>query len=505
MRERQYASYASYLAAASLALALILFALQRRPGPLTVALAVLALLSGLVWLYLDWDRVLASLRGRQAKYGSSSVLLTLSFLGIVVLANVVSNRYYHRFDTTAGQRFSLSPQTLKVLADTKEPIEVYGFFAANDTRKSEFEDLFTEYLHRCRQLHYQSVDPDVQPALAKQLGASGTGVVIFVRGNQKQKIYTYQEQDITSAILRVDRNDQPKVYFVTGHQERDSQGTQPGDYSLIAKAMQDEGYQVAPLNLASGQAMPTDARVIILASPRQALTSDEEKRLTDYVNGGGRLLLLSDPGEPAPLPGLLAKYGVTWDDDVAIDPDASLMGNVSYPLVNRYGSSPITQDMQGLTTFFPVARSLEIAQQLPQNVTVQALVQTGPNSWGEKDLTKSPPTYDPSTDIKGPLTLMVTIEDSTAKARIAAIGDSDFASDQTFQTFQGSGNGDLFLNTVSWLAAEEELITIRPKQPAQATVLMTPEQGRAVQLFTVVLMPLSVALAGAAVWWRRRS
>jgi hypothetical protein len=181
------------------------------------------------------------------------------------------------------------------------------------------------------------------------------------------------------------------------------------------------------------------------------------------------------------------------------------MGNVSYPLVNRYGSSPITQDMQGLTTFFPVARSLEIAQQLPQNVTVQALVQTGPNSWGEKDLTKSPPTYDPSTDIKGPLTLMVTIEDSTAKARIAAIGDSDFASDQTFQTFQGSGNGDLFLNTVSWLAAEEELITIRPKQPAQATVLMTPEQGRAVQLFTVVLMPLSVALAGAAVWWRRRS
>jgi len=498
--------FASYLAAASFGVALLLFAIRRRYElPVIVALDV-AIVSAAAWAMLDWERLRGWLRGRQARYGSASVLLSVSFIGIVVIVNVLSNRFYARYDATAERRYSLSQQTLQVLSGIKEPIKVYSFFAPDDSRRAEFEHFFEEYRHRSPRLDYEAVDPDLQPALARELEVNAPGAIVFVRGERKQLIYGVQEQDITGAIIRVMRDAEPKVYFVVGHQERDPESFEAQGYSTIAQAMKDEGYQVATLNLSAGQALPEDAAVVIVAGPRQALTTDEESRLSSYIDKGGRLLLLSDPALPPPLVASLAQCGLGWGDDIIIDPTQSLMGDIATPLTNRYPFAPVTREMQGLTTFFPYARSVSLVEEGESPLaTTQPLVTSGPDSWGETDLQNASPTFDATADIKGPLNICVASEVAETGARLLVCGDSEFASNDIFAKVQGSGNGDLFLNSVNWLAEEEELISIRPKPPAARTVMMTPEQGRLVQLVTAVLMPLSVVAAGGIVWWRRRS
>ncbi|MHB0876411.1 MAG: GldG family protein [Anaerolineae bacterium] len=503
---RQLAGYAGYVAIVAGALALVLYAVRASLDPVVLIAAALAVVAVVAWVVLDWERVRQSLSGRQVKYGSSSVLLTLSFIGIICLGNVVSNRFYRRIDTTVGGRYSLSPQTVQVLASVTDTVEVYSFFDPEDTRKANFENLLEEYRHRQPLLTYTVVDIDAQPALARQLEVTTAGVIVFVHGDRTQKVYGVEEQDITGGILRVLRDTEPIVYWVTGHQERDPQSYDSGGYSTIGAALTDEGYTVTPLNLAAGEALPTDAAVIVVASPRDALTADEATRLTGYVQGGGRVLLLNDPGLPDVGAEVLALFGLQWDNDLVIDPEQSLMGTVGAPLVSAYPYTEITSQMQGLTTFYPYSRSLKAGgETLPEGMTVSPVVMSGPNSWGETDLAASTPTNDPNTDLAGPLNLCMSGEDTNTGARIVACGDSDFASDQVFQNFSGTGNGDLFLNSVNWLAEDENLISIRTQPTEDRTVMLTPQQGRAVQVVTIVLMPLAVAAVGVSVWWRRRA
>ena len=87
------------------------------------------------------------------------------------------------------------------------------------------------------------------------------------------------------------------------------------------------------------------------------------------------------------------------------------------------------------------------------------------------------------------------------EARIVVIGDSDFANNAYIRMQR---NGDLFLNTVSWLAEDEDLISIRPKSPESRTVQMTEGRSMLLKWLTLVFLPGGVLVTGIVVWVRRR-
>jgi ABC-type uncharacterized transport system involved in gliding motility auxiliary subunit len=91
------------------------------------------------------------------------------------------------------------------------------------------------------------------------------------------------------------------------------------------------------------------------------------------------------------------------------------------------------------------------------------------------------------------------------RGRLVVIGDADFASNGVLSSVSGGiGNVDLFMNSIGWLAQEEALISIRPKEAVDRTVLMTPPQARAVIYSSILFLPGLVLLAGAYIWWKRR-
>jgi ABC-type uncharacterized transport system involved in gliding motility auxiliary subunit len=100
--------------------------------------------------------------------------------------------------------------------------------------------------------------------------------------------------------------------------------------------------------------------------------------------------------------------------------------------------------------------------------------------------------------------LGVAMEGSRAggpPARLVVLGDADFASNRTFDFL---GNGDLFLNSIQWLADRESWIELRPRPVTNRPVLLSRQQGRALMVLVVGLLPLLVAAAGFAAWWKRR-
>jgi ABC-type uncharacterized transport system involved in gliding motility auxiliary subunit len=84
---------------------------------------------------------------------------------------------------------------------------------------------------------------------------------------------------------------------------------------------------------------------------------------------------------------------------------------------------------------------------------------------------------------------------------VAAIGDSDFVSNANLGV---EGNRDLFMNVVNWLAQQENLIAIRPKDPSDRRLTMTENKSMAIMLLSILVIPGAVLGAGVYSWWRRR-
>ncbi len=510
MMRRQLERFSAYLLLAGLlimAVGVSIFIIYGQQRARTVEL-VLALGLALVGLFVvsrptQVRRVMA---GRTAVYGSNTVLMSVAFLGILVLINLLVARHPQRLDVTADKRFTLSPQTIQILEGLKEPIKITMFFSRGDSRQEDVKNLLKEYTAHTDMLTYEFVDPDERPALARQYGITSYGTLVFERGDKRQTSFSTDEQGLTSAILKVSRDEVKVVYFVTGHKERDPNGYDANGYSRMKQALEKDNYEVKLLNLATiTDTVPADTAAVVEAGPQSPLLEKEREVLARYLDDGGRLMVLVDPGQPDPLGDLLEGWGMRLRDDVVIDVQSAFFGDVASPMVSRYNFSAITKDMGGLTSFFTYARSIETLEPAPEGVTVTSLAESSTGSWGETDLQSSPARYDEDSDTKGPLVLAATAEKSATGTRLVVVGDSDFVANNVIGSISGAlGNADLFLNAVNWLAEEEELISIRPKPPTARQIFLTPPQINFIFYSTVILLPLGVLAVGASVWWRRR-
>lgn len=455
-----------------------------------------------------------SVTGRQARYGSNAAAMVVIFIVIVGLVNFVASRNPQRFDLTKTGTYTLSPQTIEVLQKLKDPVKVVGFFQGTDQRQTEANDLLKEYTYRSDKLKVEFVDPDVKPSVARQYGLQGAqdyGTIVFQQGDRKQKVTSAGEQEFTSALLKLTLNQQKKVYFLTGHGEPQIDGSDQGSFSDAKKALEDDGYVVSSLNLATASKVPTDTTVLAISDPEKSFLDNEKKAIADYLDTGGKALVLADPRNPAGIDDVVAKWGVTIGRGIVLDPASSLQGNPEVPVVARYGFSQITKGMTAMT-LFPLSTSVTRAQETPKGLSVNSILQTTEESWLETD--PSVGRFDPGVDPKGPLDLGVTIEQTpdvttttgvaqppSPKARLVVIADVDFATNQFFPAL---GNKDLFVNSVNWLAEDEQLISIRPKLPEDNQVYLTGSQKNIVLYSSMIFLPALVIAAGAIVWWRRR-
>jgi ABC-type uncharacterized transport system involved in gliding motility auxiliary subunit len=467
--------------------------------------AVAGILYTVLLILLHPEQTRAALTGRTARYGSNAVVMSIAFVGILIGLNYLAGRYHYRYDATELKEHTLSDQSIQILAEIDQPVTIIGFFSADDYRKADFDDLLGQYLYQNDKLSYTVIDPDREPIRAQQYDPVPYGGLLLQSGEREERVYMADEQDITSAILKVTREEKKAIYFLTGHQEHDPEGYAEDGYSTVAGALQEQNYEVRTLNLAVTATVPSDAAVVVVAGPQIKLLDDERTRLQAYLASGGKALIMQDPFNEAGLNDILSVWQVRFGEGIVIDAVKSLMVSAAAPAIDEYLFSQITKDLPA--TFFPLARPVEQTVEEPTgDTTFSPLAETTPQSWAEHDTESSDVGFDEGIDTAGPLTLVATVEaplpaDPDVKTRLVLIGDSDFAANEFVE---GLGNRWLFLNAVNWLAQEESLIAIGPKGAQPRPLYLSGFQSILIVLIGVVLIPLALLISGIVVWWRRR-
>ncbi len=456
-------------------------------------------------LFWRWEDIQKSFHRRSVKYGSAAGLTIVVLVGILGLINFLAYRHSKRFDLTENQLFSLSDQSRKISQNLKQDVYVTLF-----TKKSArfFNDLMAEYHAASKRIHYEVVDPQADPGKAKELGAQRFDDLVVSTGSKKERIETTTEEAITNAILKVTREKNKTLYYLSGHGERDWNSTAGDGMSQAREKLQNQNYEVKLLTLVTEKAVPADAAALLIDGPRTEFLSPEVDALQKYVDQGGKILLLVDTDVNPGLDSFLKPKGIELDNDVVVDVSGigQLFGmGPAVPVIMSYEGHPITEGFERSMTFFPVSRSLSTPSPTEQGFTAQVFLKTDARSWGETELKGGSAKFDPDKDKKGPVNLGVVASkkiDDKKQARIVVIGDSDFAKNAFFSSQK---NGDLFLNTVNWLSEDTDLMAIRPRNPQSRHINMTVAQTNLLRYLTVIFMPAVVLIAGIAVWWKRRS
>ena len=532
---------------------------------LPIVLLVLGLVLTLSSLILGGFGYRSFWQSRSTQAGTNAVLATISVLLILSIINFLAVQYGPRLDLTEGGLFTLSPESISVVRNLDQPVNVVIF---DSTLNPNDRQLLESYQKLSDQLTYEHINPIQDPTAAREFNLSGEGREVQLEVGDR-KIFVQplgaqglNEQDLTNKLAQVGRDRNAVVYFLQGHEEFVIDGSTTG-YAQAAAALEADNFTVESLNLDQTATVPDDASAVVIAGPKQAFFEPEVAALEAYLNQGGSVLLMVDPQTAPELDDLLEDWGVSLDERLIVDTSETgqLVGlGPAAPLVTTYGEHPITEAFSNGRSFYPLARPVLIEP--VEGIEATSLLLSNPQSYAEplsetgelnvdtqeapegpfnigvvltKDIETSPEetTEEPSanqteteasentddTDIaepedaeseeaqneeesaeQQPAPSQSTAE-TNSEARLIVIGNATFATDGLFDQ---QLNGDVFLNSVTWLSnLEDAILSIRPKEVTNRRITMTISRQVLVIVLALLVFPL-VGLVGAGITWFRR-
>ncbi len=480
-------------------------ALQISLALLVVGLAAYAIMAP--------DAVRRFFTGRQARYGSNSLILTLAVIGIIIVVNMLAFQNPDflgaPWDMTEDKSNTLAPETLQALATLPEKVTATAFYTASLNSANADELLLKLKTNSGGRFDYRFVDPDLDPLSAREAGIIGDGKVMLQMGDRKEIASYANEAELTRTLIRLISPEARVVYFLEGHGEPSLDSNGQINFATAKSTLESKNYTINSLNLFSVKDIPEDALAVIVGGPMKPLAASEVDLLKKYVDAGGSLVVMEDPtlltefGDSLdPLAEYLTTdWGITLNNDVVID-----LINTQNPFQAtswQYSDHPITQNLtQNYIVILPQARSLSIAGQV-ENVTQTPLILTTEQSWGETELVSgAQPEFDPEKDIAGPLNLAIAGENSVTGGRVVVFGNSIFATNNGFDAY---GNGNMFINSVDWAAEQENLINLTPREQTIRTMKPISNLSFIIMIITTVLvLPGLVVFAGVSAWLARR-
>jgi ABC-type uncharacterized transport system involved in gliding motility auxiliary subunit len=434
-------------------------------------------------------------------------------IAVVVVANVLADRYNKTYDATANKRYSLSEQTAKIVKGLKQDATITYF--NQSTRFRDAKDLLEEYKNLSPKLKVEYVDPDKNPQQARAAGIRNFGTAIVQVGTKKEQAKSMTEEGITGAFIRDLKTNTRTVCFLSGSGEHQIDDSDREGFSQFKQLLAKDDYETKTVDLLQKPEIPADCTTLVIAGPNRNYVQPQVDAIKKCVEDGGRAFFMLDPplkmghsdiADNDALTNLLQSWGVTVDKDLILDlsPVGQLFGlGPQVALVSSYSSQSIVSEIKRTATGFPLARSIEIKNSDKTNV--EKLFDSSSSSLATTNLSSDRVSVQDPNNKKGPLTLAAAGTYKTGKensqGRFVVIGSSGWAANR-FITFEG--NGDLALNAINWLSSDEDLISIRPKPPENRRVTMTQRQFNGVLVTSQFILPLIVVVAGVGVWWKRR-
>lgn len=467
------------------------------------------------------------------------LLPALALAAVAVAVNQWVLAHPKRWDLTSAGVYSIGPQTQRVLDELRQPVVATFFY---DVRSKELNDaraLLEQYAARNRQITVHSFDPALAPAEARRQQVQFAGSAVFESNGRRVVVNGGSEADFTNGLIRVTAQADQSVCFTDGHVEADPQSLRSHDHfegdmgaghshstggralvvherhgmGMARDALQTLGYGVRVVTLVAGPNALAGCSVVVIAGPQQAFVAAEVAQLQAYAGAGGRLIALVDPFVDSGLGALFADFGLKLEHRLVLDDRSHYWTDPATPAVSTYPRHKMTRNLP--LTFYPGAASVVPLRAAASRgeVRLTPLVQTSDAARSEP---LPPDTGKADTGLQtiavlatkklgvapvvGVIAGAAPVADER-RAELVLVGDVDFATNSFFHVL---GNGALFLNAVSYLADQQRLIDITPRQYEMPRVQLTNGQMRATFLLSTIVLPLAALAMSVVVWWRRR-
>lgn len=440
---------------------------------------------------------------------SQNFVMGLILTLLLGLAAYASNRYPVRWDWTKASRHTLAEQSIKAVQSFPDGITFTVYIQERGEKRQQIQALMEKYQVINPSVAIRYVDPDLDPAAARQAEVAVYGTVILRAGEKSEKVTEATEESLTNALIRLAKGSAKTIRFISGHGEHPLKPT--GDtgsgrnrfaYTQAEALLKGEGYKIESFNLAEVEKVPDETAVVILAGPQKPLLPIETQRLKSWLDANGRLLILMGPGVDANINTMLEPHGIALVKGVTLDPTAQMFGgSPTTPLISRYESNHAITKGMSAASIFPDSGALDL-QPAPADSKESRvrLLEGAERGWLETgDLSTGQAEFNPDQDRKGPILMGVATESD--KQRLVVLANSNFVADAYIGAL---GNADLFLNITRWLAEDENFIAIKPKEVLDAG--LTLPGGDALMLFwgLVLLIPALLLATGATIWYKRR-
>lgn len=475
--------------------------------------------------------------GRAAVEGTNMAIGVVIVLAIIVFLQMILTKYHTQFDLTQAKKFSLSSQTIQTLRGLKDELTFqYLINPSSPGETQNAKDLMDLYHFQTDKVKIEVIDPEKDPAKVQELAPVTLAAIYVRKGSQHEKVSPVDENNLTNAIMKLVKGGGRIVYFSTGHGERAfTDDTDRDGLSGMKKLLAEEGYEVKELQIASSDQVPADAVAVVVAGPQRPFFETEIATLENYLKYGGRMLVMLDPKTDSGLEKFFTdKFGVVFGDNYIVDNNPLMRlfggGNPLSPMIGATETHPIVEAFkEGVPAMpFPIAQSVKLAEPLPTGEQGTIFIKTGKTAWGETDIqglkTNNTAKFDEGADEQGPIGLGVAItkpaeakvadasqaeatpevkaetepgeekKDEKPETRLVVYGDSDFATNKLV-----NNSYDLFINSINWLAKQEDLISIRPKEDSGQPVMISNVKANFVRYTSLLVLPLFVGIIGIAI------
>lgn len=455
--------------------------------------------------------------------GAYSLILSAVVLTILIVINILVNAlpdHLTKYDISAAKLYSVTSNTKAVISGLDQDVTIYWIVQA-DKEDAVIENLLNKYDSLSDHIQIVKKNPDVYPTFAQQYTdetvANNSLVVesgersrfigyddIYV---QEADVYSYSystsfdgEGAVTSAVDYVVNEEQPIVYLLEGHGERELS-------SSFKDQVEKENIQLEQLSLLNVDSIPGDAAAIMIYAPSSDLSEEETAMLEAYTKNGGKLFAAAGPvkeGNLDNLHSLLAEYGVTAEEGIVIEGDREHYAlQTPYALLPEMHSSDLTDSLieEHYYPILPIVQGLKIDETAADGRVTPLLSSTG-EAYSKKA------GYDLSVyereegDTDGPFAAALSISCEN-DGRIIWFGSSDFLEDM-YNALSSGANGDLGMNALSAMIGESEAMAIRSKSLNYNYLTISESESAMLQALMIGVLPLAYLGAGICVVMRRR-
>jgi gliding-associated putative ABC transporter substrate-binding component GldG len=482
-----------------------------------------------------------------------NVVIKILFISAtLIVVNLISYRFFVRFDFTADKSFTLSNASRYLLKDLDSNLIIKAYFSEDlPTQllksREDFKHLLSEYKNYSRgKLSFEFINPNKNEQQEKNAQAQGVQPVIVnvSERDQVKQLRAYMgatietpgrkesismirpgesaEFPLTMAIKRLTSDNKQKIAFLQGHGEYPSSACQQL-YEQLAVS-----YQIEDYSISDSAEIPADYRTLIMFNPTDSIPLDHLNKINKYLAAGGNILigfsgfygsLNTNMVQRLPENGVrewLAQYGILISSQIVMDMQCRTVsmqehvGTFSYsrrikfpyfPVIKRFETHPVTKGIEAV--FFPFLSTINIIRK-------DSVVQITPLAYtsNKTGLVKSPLLIDINKQWSAldfnlqPQIIALALDreiSGKGKSRMIVIANGNFAvNTEPGQSELNVDNINFASNAIDWLSDDIGLIDLRTKsvtfRPLENIEDSTKELVKYINVFFPIILIIGFGL-----------